>query len=43
MDDFYSEMNEVFDNLTKKAAKDIMITQDSLFTEDYSFLPIIPT
>ena len=37
MDDFYNEMKEVFDSLTKKAAKDIMITEHSLSTQDYSY------
>ena len=29
MDDFYNELKEVLDSLPKKAAKDIMITENS--------------
>lgn len=39
MDDFYNEMKEVFDSLPNKAAKDIMISHDSLSTRDSSFFP----
>ncbi len=39
MDDFYNEMKEVFDSLPKKAAKDIMISHDSLSTRESSFFP----
>jgi len=39
MDDFYNEMKEVFDSLPKKAAKDIMITENSLPTQDSSYFP----
>ena len=36
-------MKEVFDSLPKKAAKDIMITENSLSTQDYSYFPSAET
>lgn len=39
MDDFYNELKEVLDSLPKKAAKDIMITENSIATQDYNYFP----